>query len=146
MVMPYDVALLTTIQRLVASALDVPLGTYTHFAASFHVYDEEVALTRRVAENGLIGHYLPAPRSVDQLQPLLDFKSALEVARPEDLIQLCEKMTSSSVSPDGSFEDVTRSVLLGYALAKFGYLDEAGIVWSRGGQPGRLAALRTIRS
>lgn len=36
--MPYDVFTFTCIQRLVASALDVECGTYTHQAGSMHLY------------------------------------------------------------------------------------------------------------
>lgn len=43
--MPYDVFVNTTVQRLIASALGLKLGVYTHNASSLHAYEKDWAKT-----------------------------------------------------------------------------------------------------
>jgi len=45
--LPHDVFCFTMVQEIIASALGVELGTYTHLAGSLHLYDE----TRQAAES-----------------------------------------------------------------------------------------------
>lgn len=52
MVMPYDVFLFTMIQEWMAVELGVELGSYTHVAASLHLYEEEAKLAENVLELG----------------------------------------------------------------------------------------------
>jgi thymidylate synthase len=40
--LPNDVFCFTAVQRLIADALEVDYGTYTHFVGSMHVYDRNV--------------------------------------------------------------------------------------------------------
>lgn len=39
---PYDVIYFTTLQQILAARLGIEVGTYTHFAGSFHVYDRNL--------------------------------------------------------------------------------------------------------
>lgn len=43
---PYDVYLFTNLQELMAARLKVGLGSYTHYAASMHVYDRDIERAR----------------------------------------------------------------------------------------------------
>ena len=57
--LPYDMFLFTMLQELLASHLGVPLGTYTHFAGSMHLYERHYTLARRIvggpiAESGVM--------------------------------------------------------------------------------------------
>ena len=46
---PYDVYVNTTIQQLMASALNLDVGTYTHQVGSLHVYEKNVKAARETA-------------------------------------------------------------------------------------------------
>lgn len=48
---PYDVAFFTTLQKYIASRLNVGYGWYTHFAVSFHVYDRDAEKIAAIVEN-----------------------------------------------------------------------------------------------
>lgn len=48
--MPYDVYANTTIQKLMAIALNVGVGDYTHQVGSIHLYDKNVAASREVVK------------------------------------------------------------------------------------------------
>jgi thymidylate synthase len=50
MVMPYDLVLFRGIQHVLASELDVPVGQYIHLTSSMHIYEEELAVARSVAD------------------------------------------------------------------------------------------------
>lgn len=47
MVMPYDVFLFTMIQEWLATELGIETGTYTHIAASLHLYEEDRPLAEQ---------------------------------------------------------------------------------------------------
>lgn len=47
---PYDVYVNTTMQKLIASALGVSPGTYTHQVGSMHVYDKNVVAARETTK------------------------------------------------------------------------------------------------
>lgn len=48
--LPYDVIFFTELQKLIASALNVAVGSYTHFAGSLHVYDRNIEDIKNVIE------------------------------------------------------------------------------------------------
>ena len=58
MVLPYDAALFMAVQVWAAGALGVPAGPHHWFASSFHLYEDEFDLARRVLDDP------PAPRSI----------------------------------------------------------------------------------
>lgn len=47
----YDIFLFTMLQEIVATELGVPLGAYTHFCSSLHVYEDEIESLHRVARS-----------------------------------------------------------------------------------------------
>ncbi len=47
---PYDIYNFTQIQAYVAAALDVPVGSYTHFTGSLHLYDSNIEAAQRVVD------------------------------------------------------------------------------------------------
>ena len=54
---PYDVMQFCVLQQAVAWCLNVPLGSYHHHAASFHLYEEHFADSTKV-ESGLFRSYV----------------------------------------------------------------------------------------
>ena len=48
-----DLGFFLTLQRYIANRLDVGYGTYTHFAASIHVYDKDYEFAKKVATGTL---------------------------------------------------------------------------------------------
>lgn len=48
--LPYDIVFFTTVQKLIADALGVAYGTYSHFAGSLHVYDKDVEKIKKVLQ------------------------------------------------------------------------------------------------
>lgn len=143
MVMPYDIALLTTIQRLAASELGLDVGSYTHFSGSFHVYDDEMDLLGQFAESELRSHDLPDPRSVAVLKSMAGRKAKIETAERPELLKLVESAQQDSLL-EGAFERAATLVLAGQALFKSGCTDDAKSAWNSAGELGRLSALGKI--
>jgi len=48
---PYDVVFFTELQKYIAMRLDIPCGTYTHFATSLHVYEDQIEKIQRIINN-----------------------------------------------------------------------------------------------
>lgn len=48
---PYDVIFFTTMQKLIANALNIKTGTYTHFTTSLHVYDRDIQKVKTIIKN-----------------------------------------------------------------------------------------------
>lgn len=46
--LPYDLAFFTELQKLIAYRLNIPTGSYTHFAVSFHAYERDFEKLRNV--------------------------------------------------------------------------------------------------
>lgn len=53
--LPHDVFSFTMLQEIMATMLNRPLGDYTHFAASLHLYDKQKAQAERLIGEGVIG-------------------------------------------------------------------------------------------
>lgn len=45
---PYDVAFFTELQKYIAFRLEIPVGSYTHFAVSLHMYERDFEKIRKV--------------------------------------------------------------------------------------------------
>jgi hypothetical protein len=54
-ILPFNLFEFSMLQEMVASELELPLGTYTHWASSMHVYDNEreMPLTRDIGESDI---------------------------------------------------------------------------------------------
>ncbi len=48
--LPYDLAFFTELQKTVAHRLNIPTGSYTHFAVSFHAYERDFEKLRNVGK------------------------------------------------------------------------------------------------
>lgn len=71
--LPYDVYLFTMLQELMALHLDIPIGNYTHFASSLHLYDHHMHLATSMLEHGLTPSVPMPPMElpcVDELRAL----------------------------------------------------------------------------
>ncbi|MFO0848302.1 MAG: thymidylate synthase [Gemmataceae bacterium] len=53
--LPHDVFSFTMLQEIMAVMLQLPLGDYTHFAASLHLYDKQKAQAKLLIDEGVLG-------------------------------------------------------------------------------------------
>lgn len=53
--LPHDVFSFTMLQEIMATMLKLPIGDYTHFAASLHLYDEQKEQAKLLIDEGIIG-------------------------------------------------------------------------------------------
>jgi thymidylate synthase len=79
MVLPYDVSLMLALQLWVAAALELPPGRHHWVANSFHLYEDEIALARRVLEDPPRPRVLPCsgPEPERRLTVLQGYESDL---------------------------------------------------------------------
>lgn len=69
--LPYDVFLFTMLQELLATRLNLELGTYNHFIASCHLYKRHVSLAEKVITTE---HLIPLKmRKMDSYHQLYSF-------------------------------------------------------------------------
>jgi thymidylate synthase len=109
---PHDVFCFTMIQELIASALQVELGKYIHFAGSFHLYKREYEVAKRFMREGYFSTIeMPAMPQGDPwpaVASLLEIEAALRSGNDP-----------SSVKIDGNtyWDDLARLLVL-FALGK----------------------------
>jgi len=48
---PYDIAFFTELQRYIAHRLDIPVGSYTHFVTSMHLYDKDYDTIKNIVQD-----------------------------------------------------------------------------------------------
>jgi hypothetical protein len=120
MVLPYDAALFMTIHVWVAALLDVPIGSHTWIANSFHLYEDEVALAGKVLEGPVTSLGLPPVGDPHlSLSQLLRFehqlRTAAECGNASEVSEL-----EAAVSTARSLEGAIRAVLLAHARRRLG--------------------------
>lgn len=78
-VLPYDVFIFVGLQALVAAELEVGLGSYRHFAGTFHIYANEYALAEDVVASQPRARSLSPPASGldSQITELRDWENRL---------------------------------------------------------------------
>jgi len=54
-VLPYDAFLFMLLQSYCASILQVSAGPYIHFSSTYHIYQDELSVARRISEDGCRG-------------------------------------------------------------------------------------------
>jgi len=70
--LPYDVFLFTMLQELLACELNLELGTYSHFAASLHLYERHFDLAKRIVRDEVVTSFeMPRMTHHNQLQQFL---------------------------------------------------------------------------
>ncbi len=107
---PHDVFAFTFIQEIVARALSLEVGTYSHFVGSLHLYDENVERARDyLAEGWQLPIAMPAMPAGD---PKTGLKWLLEA---EQSIRLSGVMPDTS-SADPYWADLARVLLIKVAL------------------------------
>jgi thymidylate synthase len=124
-VLPYDVFVFMNLQRWLASRLGVVVGTYRHFSASLHVYEDELRLARRVLNEGVtttsVGPFDTEPQ--DSMDMVCEFeaelRSAVESNRPAALRSMVSELRhlEREINPR-SFQHECRTVLLVDALRR----------------------------
>lgn len=108
--LPYDVFLFTMIQELLACELGVGLGTYSHFAASFHLYERHFELARAIVNSEKTsGFEMPPMTGHHQLSDFLK----LEIKQRK-----CLTVTVNESSSLNGYWRSLLSVLEWYTLTK----------------------------
>jgi hypothetical protein len=138
LVLPYDVPVLAGLQSLMAAELGVPVGTYTHFAGSLHVYDDELPLAEEVATAQPRSVRLPAPPSIAAVVGMHSFALGLATAAIPDLVEAGERAELGA----SEFERKVGTLLVGEAARRAGAADLASQMWQHAGPLGQLAAAR----
>ena len=122
MVLPYDAALFMTLQIWVAALLGANVGGHVWIANSFHLYDDELALARRVLAEPLSDLSLPPVGDAsDSLPRLLAFEKRLRCAVEAQNGWLVEDL-GSATRPD-TLEGAIEIVLLAHAARRLGDSD-----------------------
>ena len=86
--LPYDVFFATMLQELLAAEIGLELGTYSHLAASLHVYVDSRAVAEQLAaEVPLSWEEMPPMRDVDALSSFLSVEELLRQGEPAGLTQ-----------------------------------------------------------
>lgn len=80
--LPYDVFLFTMLQELFAAELDVPLGNYYHFAASFHLYKKHIDLAQDILSVADNTSSMEVMLVTEQLPVFLRCEEALRFGTP----------------------------------------------------------------
>lgn len=111
----YDIFLFTMLQEIVATELGVPLGAYTHFCSSLHVYEDEIESLNRVAGSSQVG----SPAAMDAMieTPLMNERiyaieeeERLAIVRDADSIS---RLTKSDLGVDGYWRDLLAEMSIG---------------------------------
>jgi thymidylate synthase len=124
MVLPYDVFLFCGLQLFVAATLGIPPGAYFHTCASFHVYEDELDLARKL---------LCSPTSAVAVAPMAGGKRLEELKSQERELRHAHEIGDSEFIKQSirhtkrptSFEDEAQLVLAAYAAEKSGLADES---------------------
>jgi thymidylate synthase len=81
--LPYDVFLFTMLQELLASELSVDIGSYFHYAASFHLYERHFKLAEEIlsVDDGICSPMIPMA-AIDEIPSFLRCEVALRSGVP----------------------------------------------------------------
>jgi hypothetical protein len=127
MLLPYDAALFMTIHVWVAACLGVEPGPHVWLAHSFHIYEDELDLARRVVVAPVAAERLPHARDPEEALPrLLSFEERLRHATERSaqgaIDELAEEVTGVK-----ELHEAARAVLLAHAARRLGDSD----LWRR---------------
>ena len=134
---PNDVAEFQWFQEIIAGWLNIPVGTYTHFINSLHIYQTEWKFAKEVLqyENDyrLYDHVTPIDcrMSYGEFNQLLDILGTMErdiVANPQAIEKELKDNSSfrmSIVSSAPKFYTKLLNVILANRYFKIGWLDDA---------------------
>ena len=89
MVLPYDLFVITMLHELVASMLDLDVGTYTHVCNSMHIYEDQIELAERVGRAGT-----PISHAMTEM-PKATWTLVRDVARSERQVRMGANFHSS---------------------------------------------------
>jgi thymidylate synthase len=83
--LPYDVFFFTMLQELLACELDLDVGTYSHFAASLHLYERHFELAQRIVQDRRITSFeMPQMTNHNQLEQFLRLEGKQREGRMAD--------------------------------------------------------------
>ncbi|MDX3615750.1 thymidylate synthase [Streptomyces europaeiscabiei] len=144
-VLPYDAFLFMGMQQYAASLLNVPSGPYIHQSGTFHFYDNELDLARKVVEEPVEAVSLPAfPGTADGgrevARELVDLERRLRLAAQSGDVAAVDEIAVHKANTE--FADVARACLATHAYRKLG--DATSLVTSpasSGGVANLIAAI-----
>ena len=109
--LPHDVFSFTMLQEIMAVMLNRPLGDYTHFAASLHLYDEQRDRATRLLGEGILGRKAaPMPAIPDTDETL--WASIRAFCRAEEAIRNGREPDEEVNSLHNYWRDLIRILLV----------------------------------
>jgi hypothetical protein len=102
----------------------MPVGSYTHFSGSFHIYEDEIELAEKVLAAGITPVSVPPLTDPDCLPEVLAFESAVrEAATRHDIDFIRRAVQAFEATP--CFFGAVRALLLVEAAIRCDLRDEA---------------------
>lgn len=122
-VLPYDAFLFMGLQQYAASLLNVPCGPYIHQSGTFHFYDREIPLARRIVDAPPAPAELPAFPGTEAggrqtALELVDVEWRLRQAVEAGDVSAVDDIASRQAATE--FADVARACLGTFAYRKLG--------------------------
>jgi thymidylate synthase len=75
---PYDIFLFTMLQELLACELNLEMGTYTHSAASIHLYERHFDLANKIVRSDQFVRFeMPSMKAHHQLPHFLEMEASI---------------------------------------------------------------------
>lgn len=102
--LPHDVFAFTMLQEMVARELDAEPGTYTHFAASLHLYADDIGKAVQFMEEG----YQPITAGMPPMPPGNPWPQVRKVLQAERLIRLGRSPAALIGQLDPYWADIVR--------------------------------------
>ncbi|MER5366213.1 thymidylate synthase [Streptomyces sp. NPDC002722] len=135
-VLPYDAFLFMGMQQYAAGLLGVPAGRYIHQSGTFHFYDNEAALARKIVDDPAVPASLPAfPTTPDgareAARELVGLESRLRLAAQAQDTAAVDRIAATPAVTD--IAEVARACLATHAYRKLG--DTTSLVTSRAAEP-----------
>jgi thymidylate synthase len=123
-VLPYDVLIFIGLQILVAAELEVGVGSYRHFAGTFHIYANEYDLAEAVVASQIRARSLspPTSRLDSQIAELRDWECRLRSMGAEGDIRGLDGITDEVASiPNATLTGQAARVFLHKAAEVIGH-------------------------
>jgi thymidylate synthase len=124
-VLPYDAFLFMALQCLLANRLGVKVGSYEHYAGTFHMYESEVAdaesILSQEIESVTVGQVSSA---ASEIKDILRFEQELRNATVSNNVNYVMRLVLEKYDTE-NFWGQTRVVLLLHALTLLNLYDES---------------------
>lgn len=145
MVLPYDAFLFMSLQCVLAAFLGVKVGYYKHIAGTYHIYESEVELAKKIVANGVIPVSIGgiSEKCQPKLNELLVFERELRLATLKNDKATIPPIMSPTLGL-GDFFDQIRILLLMYSSRKLGSNSEFRVLENQLTEPFKKLAVTSL--